>query len=90
MKVYMVHGNSYYDNDYGYAETLFGIFTKKDTAESAKDTVMKNLYNKNRNNVDDLYDIQVDIKEIEIDEFDEIELGSYIERSLRLYLAMML
>lgn len=79
MTLYMVHGNSYYYDSYGYVETLFGIFTKKDTAESAKDTVMKDLYNKNRNNVDDLYDIQVDIKELETDEFVEIELGSYIE-----------
>ena len=79
MTLYMVHGNSYYYDSYGYAETLFGIFTKKDTAESAKDTVMKDLYNKNRNNVDDLYDIQVDIKEIETDEFVEIVLWSYIE-----------
>ncbi len=79
MKVYMIHGNSYYNDDYGYTETLFGIFTKQDTAESAKDTIMKDLYNKNRNNVKDLYDIQIDIEEVETDEFVEIELGGYIE-----------
>lgn len=79
VKVYVIHGNSYYDGEYGYIETLFGIFMKRDTAESAKDTIMKNLYNRNRNNVDDLCDIQVDIEEIETDEFVETELGRYIE-----------
>ena len=45
MTLYVVHGNTYYDG-YGHIENLFGIYTEKDQAEAAKDTVIKELYNK--------------------------------------------
>lgn len=45
MILYVVHGNTYYDG-YGHEENIFGIFTEKDSAESAKDLVVKELYEK--------------------------------------------
>ena len=45
MILYVVHGNTYYDG-YGYIENIFGIYTKKDEAESAKDLIIKELYEK--------------------------------------------
>ena len=37
MILYVVHGNTYY-NDYGYGhiEKIFGVYTEKDAAEVAK------------------------------------------------------
>lgn len=46
MMLYVVHGNTYYDGSYGYIENIFGIYTKKDTAEAAKDLIIKELYEK--------------------------------------------
>ena len=51
MMLYVVHGNTYYDDSYGYIENLFGIYTEKDQAEAAKDTVIKELYNKEIGNI---------------------------------------
>ena len=45
MMLYVVHGNTYYDG-YGHIENIFGIYTKKDTAEAAKDLIIKELYKK--------------------------------------------
>ena len=50
MILYVVHGNTYY-NDYGYGhiEKILGVYTEKDAAEVAKDLVTKELYEKNVN-----------------------------------------
>ena len=40
MTLYVVHGNNYYDG-YGHIENIFGIYTKKDEAEAAKDLTIK-------------------------------------------------
>lgn len=45
MMLYVVHGNTYYDGC-GHIENIFGIYTKKDTAEAAKDLIIKELYEK--------------------------------------------
>lgn len=45
MMLYVVHGNTYYDG-YGHIENIFGIYMKKDTAEAAKDLIIKELYKK--------------------------------------------
>lgn len=45
MILYVVHGNTYYDG-YGHIENIFGIYTKKDEAEAAKDLIIKELYEK--------------------------------------------
>lgn len=83
MIVYVVHGNTYYDGGYGYVENIFGVYTEKDAAESAKDLVKKQLYDENKNNewtiVEDLSDIEVGILEIEADKLLNIELGGYCE-----------
>lgn len=44
MILYVVHGNTYY-NDYGYGhiEKIFGVYTEKDAAEVTKDLVTKEL-----------------------------------------------
>lgn len=83
MILYVVHGNTYYDG-YGHEENIFGIFTEKDSAESAKDLIVKGLYEKEItrgwvSNVDNISDIEVDILEIEADKLVEIELGGYCE-----------
>lgn len=83
MILYVVHGNTYYDG-YGHEENIFGIFTEKDSAESAKDLIVKELYEKEItrgwvSNADNISDIEVDILEIEADKLVEIELGGYCE-----------
>lgn len=83
MTLYVVHGNTYYDG-YGHIENLFGIYTEKDQAEAAKDTVIKELYNKEiargeQTLIDDISEIEVGILEIDADEIVNIELGGYCE-----------
>lgn len=83
MTLYLVHGNTYYDG-YGHIENMFGIYTKKDEAEAAKDLIITELYEKEIARgedaiVDDISDIEVDIVEIEADKLVDIELGGYCE-----------
>lgn len=83
MTLYVVHGNTYYYG-YGHIENIFGIYTKKDEAEAAKDLTIKELYEKEiargwMSIVDDISDIEVDILEIESDKLVDIELGGYCE-----------
>lgn len=82
MTLYVVHGNTYYCG-YGHIENIFGIYTKKDEAEAAKDLMIKKLYEKEiaigqqMSIVEDVSDIEVEILEIEADKLVEIELGGY-------------
>lgn len=82
MTLYVVHGNTYYCG-YGHIENIFGIYTKKDEAEAAKDLMIKELYEKEiaigqqMSIVEDISDIEVEILEIEADKPVEIELGGY-------------
>lgn len=82
MTLYVVHGNTYYCG-YGHIENIFGIYTKKDEAEAAKDLMIKELYEKEiaigqqMSIVEDVSDIEVEILEIEADKLVEIELGGY-------------
>ncbi len=83
MILYVVHGNTYYDG-YGYIENIFGIYTEKDTAEAAKDLIIKELYKKEiargqETIVDDVSDIEVYILEVEAEKLVNIELGGYCE-----------
>lgn len=84
MMLYVVHGNTYYDGSYGYIENIFGIYTKKDTAEAAKDLRIKELYEKEiakgwMSIVENVSDIEVNILEIEAEKLVNIELGGYCE-----------
>ena len=82
MTLYVVHGNTYYCG-YGHIENIFGIYTKEDEAEAAKDLMIKELYEKEiaigqqMSIVEDISDIEVEILEIEADKLVEIELGGY-------------
>ena len=83
MILYVVHGNTYYDGC-GYIENIFGIYMKKDEAESAKDLIIKELYEKEiargwMSVVEDVSDIEVEIREIEANKIVNIELGGYCE-----------
>ncbi len=83
MTLYVVHGNTYYDG-YGHIENLFGIYTEKDQAEAAKDTVIKGLYNKEIARgedtlIDDISEIEVCILEVEANSIVDIMLGGYCE-----------
>ena len=82
MVLYVVHGNTYYEG-YGHVESIFGIYTEKKDAETAKDLMIQKLYEKNKDNtetyVEDIEDIEVDIIEIDANELVEIELGGYYE-----------
>lgn len=84
MTLYVVHGNTYYCG-YGHIENIFGIYTKKDEAEAAKDLMIKELYEKEiaigqqMSIVEDVSDIEVEILEIEADKLVEIELGGYCD-----------
>ena len=84
MTLYVVHGNTYYCG-YGHIENIFGIYTKKDEAEAAKDLMIKELYEKEiaigqqMSIVEDISDIEVKILEIEADKLVEIELGGYCD-----------
>lgn len=83
MTLYVVHGNTYYCG-YGHIENIFGIYTKKDEAEAAKDLMIKELYEKEiaigqqMSIVEDVSDIEVEILEIEADKLVEIELGGIV------------
>lgn len=83
MILYVVHGNTYYDGC-GYIENIFGIYTKKDEAEAAADLIIKELYEKEITRgwmsvVEDVSDIEVEIREIEANKIVNIELGGYCE-----------
>lgn len=75
MKLYLIHGNAYYEG-YGHIEHTFGIYTDRDKAEAAKKVVIKQLYEKEK---DDISDIKVSVVEIESDMAVDIELGGYCE-----------
>lgn len=84
MILYVVHGNTYYDSSYGYIDSIFGIYTEKDTAEAAKDLMIKELYEKEiargpMSIVEDISDIEIEILKINADEIVNIELGGYCE-----------
>lgn len=83
MILYVIHGNTYYDG-YGHIENIFGIYTKKDDAEAAKELITKKLYEieiarGQMSVVEDISDVEVGILEIEADKLVEIELGGYCE-----------
>lgn len=82
MKLYLIHGNTWYEG-YGHIEHTFGIYTDKDKAEAAKKVVIEQLYEKEKNsvlsNVDDISDIKVEVAEIESDMTVDITLGGYCE-----------
>ena len=82
MKLYLIHGNAYYEG-YGHMEHAFGIYTDKDKAETAKKVVIEQLYEKEKHNewsnVEDISDIEVEVVEIESDMAVDITLGGYCE-----------
>lgn len=82
MKLYLIHGNAYYEG-YGHMEHAFGIYTDKDKAEAAKKVVIEQLYEKEKHSewsdVEDISDIEMEVVEIESDMAVDITLGGYCE-----------
>lgn len=81
-KIYVVYGETYYYR-YGSYVGLFGVFSSKDLAEKAKTKIVKELFEKNKNDnwttVTSIDDIHVYIEEIEEDKILNIGLGGYAE-----------
>lgn len=81
-KLYLVHGNTYYD-DYGHDEHFYGAFTDKKMAEKVKAEVTEKLYEKEMHNinthVESISDIEIDILEVNVNQVTDIELGGYVE-----------
>lgn len=82
MKLYLIHGNAYYEG-YGHMEHAFGIYTDKVKAEAAKKVVIEQLYEKEKHSewsdVENISDIEVEVVEIESDMAVDITLGGYCE-----------
>ena len=82
MTLYLVHGNKNLDK-WGYESYVFGIYTEKDSAESAKYLIAQELYeiamNEDDSYIRDISDVDIDIKEIKADEGVDIYLGGYCE-----------
>lgn len=81
--LYVVRGNTYYDG-YGYVENIFGIYTEKEIAEDVKDSVTKELYDKESKRgrlsmVTRITDIDVSVVEVQVNKLVNIELGRYCE-----------
>ena len=81
-KIYVVYGETYYGR-YGSYVVLFGVFSSKDLAEKAKIKMVKELFEKNKNDdwayVTSIDDIHVYVEEIEEDKMLNIGLGGYAE-----------
>lgn len=81
-KIYVVYGKTYYGG-YGSYVGLFGVFSSKNLAEKAKTKIVKELFEKNKNDnwttVISIDDIHVYIEEIEEDKILNIGLGGYAE-----------
>lgn len=81
-KIYVVYGETYYGG-YGSYVGLFGVFSSKDLAEKAKIKMVKELFEKNKNDdwayVTSIDDIHVYVEEIEEDKMLNIGLGGYAE-----------
>lgn len=85
MKVYLVHGDTWFEG-YGCRENVFGIYGTKKEAEIARKSAAKQLYEEEVskmpliNNVTLLYvEMSIKILELELNQAVNIELGSYIE-----------
>lgn len=81
-KLYLVHGNIYYD-DYGHDEHFYGAFTDKKMAEKVRAEVTEKLYEKEMHNentiVKGISDIKIDILEVDVNQVTDIDLGGYVE-----------
>lgn len=81
-KIYAVYGETYYYR-FGSYVGLFGVFSSKDLAEKAKTKIVKELFEKNKNDgwttVTSIDDIHVYIEEIEEDKMLDMQLGGYAE-----------
>lgn len=82
MTLYLVHGNTNLDR-WGYESYVFGIYTEKDAAENVVYIIASKLYeigmNMDDSYIKDIFDVQVEIKEIEVDKCVDIYLGGYCE-----------
>lgn len=84
MTLYLLQGNTCY-YEYGYEARVFGIYTDKETAEKVKNTVVNDIYKKEKE--DGWFDIEdvsvveasISILEIEADKYIDVRLGGYSE-----------
>lgn len=85
MKVYLVHGDTWFGG-YGCQENIFGIYTTREEAEIARKSAAKQLYEEEilkmalTDNVTLIeVEMSIEILELELNQAVNIELGSYIE-----------
>lgn len=79
MKVYLVHGDTWFEG-YGCRENVFGIYGTKKEAEIARKSAAKQLYEKEISKTSLIeVEISIEILELELNQAANIELGSYIE-----------
>ena len=83
-KVYLVHGNAYYEG-YGHYEHFYGVFKDRETAEKIMTEVQWELYKKeieenyNCTEVEELSDIEIEVLEVYLNQVTDICLGGYAE-----------
>lgn len=81
-KLYLVHGNTWYEG-YGYDDHFYGAFTDKKMAEKVRAEVTVKLYEKETHNintnVESISDIEIDILEVDVNQVIDIDLGGYVE-----------
>ena len=82
MKVYLVYGNTYFDDCGEYINT-FGVFSTREKAEAVKkqkeDEYFENDQKSYIPELDDRSDVVFEIKELEVDETMDEVLGGYAE-----------
>lgn len=84
MKVYLVYGDTYFEQC-GSDFHLFGVFTSKQAAEEVKKQKEDEFYQQEMKkksryrNIDSREEIEFEIKEMQLDKICDLLVGGYVE-----------